>query len=420
MRRTTRWTAATALALSMGATGLGVPATAAPGTSAAAPAAAVSPGASRIEGGDLRRAMRAVTRAGGVGVVVHVVRDGEVWKGASGVARVGAGRPASPKARFRAASVTKQLTAVLALQRVARGEWTMRTRLRDVLPGLWPARGGVTLRQLLSHTAGLPDYAVALTADATTIPKFKRAIGQRRTDRGLVRVAKRLPAPKVGRYSYSNTGFVLVGMMLERQTGRSLPSLMRREVLRPAGMTRSRFARDKRMARPLLREYGDFGLRHPVDLTGFSPTTFSAAGALISTAGDLNRFQLALSRGRLLPKRLVRAMRSVVAADEATGLQYGLGSYRLPDPCAPADGWVFGHDGLSFGTATLSFASDDGRRRVTVAMTGREYTRDQPAYLALQRLFGTALGETCRGPRPPTPPISPAPDRGAVAPRLVG
>ncbi|WP_137294018.1 serine hydrolase domain-containing protein [Nocardioides dongxiaopingii] len=402
------------------------PATAGPATAEPAPrgAAATSGEASQAPppGPRLRQALRRVVRAGAVAATFEVVDLGDRSGGSAGSARLAPRRAASDQARFRAASVTKQLTAVLALQQVQRGRWTLGTTIGDVLPGLWPARSDVTLGELLSHRSGVPDYLAALVADATTNAKFLAAISPRRTDRELVGVAQQLPwlfEPGTS-FGYSNTGYVIVGLMLRRATGRSLTALAQQRILRPARMSESTWAAGRRMPAPRLREYADLGGRRPLDLGSFNPTMFSAAGALLTTTRDLNRFQVALSRGRLLAPRLVDTMRSTVTrADDPAGIgvAYGYGSYRIPDPCRPGR-WLFGHDGASFGTHTLSFSSRDGRRRVTAALTGRQYADpEQPAYVALNRLLGAAFASTCRGPvAAPVPSARPAPTTDGLLP----
>ncbi len=320
---------------------------------------------------------------------------GQVWRGAVGRGELRPNRPAVPRARFRAASVTKQLTSVLALQMVQRGRWRLGTTIADVLPrGAWPGRGDVTLRQLLSHTSGMPDVVDALVARARTNREFVRIVSRRYTDRGLVRSSRRLPwvfTPGTD-HDYSNTNFIVVGLMLKQATGQTLYRLMRQRVLRPAGMRDSYVPVAKYLTPPRLHEYASFG-RARLDLGTFSPTMFSGAGALVSTAADLNRFHLALSRGRLIPRRLVTLMRTPVRQSGAT--RYGLGSYRLADPCGGGFRLV-GHDGGAWGTLTLSFTSPDGARRVTAALTGRQYTTDR-ALRALFRFVGVAFGTTCRG-----------------------
>lgn len=398
--------------------------TAVPTTSIAAaapapvPPADAAPDQQRDLQRDLDRALRGIVRAGAVGAVARVEAPGLRWNDGAGRERLRPARPAVPTAHLRAASVTKQLTSVLALQLVERGTWTLDTTIGDVLPGLWPGREDVTLRQLLSHTSGMPDFVEPLLAGATTVPQFLREIGKRRTDRELVRAARTrawLFEPGTD-MTYSNTGFVVVGLMLRKQTGERLPALFRERVLRPAAMTRSRFATDRRLPARALREYAVIEEKR-VDLRRFHPSVFSSAGALLTTTRDLDRFQRALSSGRLVGDELLAEMRSVIGVDPEAGLEYGLGSYRYPDPCGEG-GVVHGHDGATWGTLTLTFTSADGRRRVTVAMTGRDLDGDVGSSRALYRFLDTALAATCgrsadRGvpgdrPRPALPRWAPA------------
>lgn len=371
-----------------------------------------APAAAESEPDPLQARLEAIVFRGAVGAVGEVQGGDRPWSGSAGESRLAPSRTVDDDARFRAASVTKQLVAVLALQLVDRDVWTLRTTLGDVLPDVWPEHADVTLRQLLSHTSGAPDYLPALIADARTTEDFVRAIGARRTDRELVGVARGLDwlfEPGTS-WAYSNTNYVLVGMMLKEQTGASLPSLMRTRVLKPARMGASSFGTRRGLDAPRLREYAivDSEL---VDLARFHPSMFSSAGALVTNARDLNRFQLALSQRRLTSAKSLKAMRSVVWKDAASGLRYGLGSYRLPDPCTPGR-WLHGHDGGSWGTVTMSFSSPSGKRRATAAFTGRNLDGGLATTKALSRWVTRAFREDCAKPtaKPTAPTRLPALD----------
>jgi D-alanyl-D-alanine carboxypeptidase len=267
----------------------------------------------------------------------------------------------------------------------------------------------------------MPEMLVPLVADATTVPDFLRELREERTDRELVAAAKTqewLFEPGTD-MKYSNTNYVVVGMMVRKATGENVADLAERRVFEPARMEQSKLARSKYVAPARLREYarldGDL-----LDLGGFSPTLFSSAGSLVSTTRDLNRFHRALSAGGLLPEDLVEEMWSVVAVDQDTGAEYGLGSYRLPDPCRPGE-FLHGHDGATYGTLTLSFSSPDGSRRVTVASTGRTLSLESPPLLQLVQFLFTAFEQTCPGtasaPQPRlTPERLPLPDVRAAHP----
>lgn len=369
------------------------------GPSAAAPSAAAAATA-RTAPADMpvRKLERLVERlrseGRAVGVTAEVRRGSRTWSFDAGQARRDPSRPVPSGGTFRAASVTKQLVAVLALQQVERGRWTLDTTIGDVDPTLWPGRESVTLRQLLSHTSGMPDYLFAVLGAAVTGEDLVDAVSTRWTDRRIITTAQSLPAGEQGVFSYSNTNYVVVGQMLERATGTSVRTLVQRRILRPTGMADSAFAVRRDAPRPDLHEYARYPGSGTLDLGSFEPSLFSSAGALVSTAHDLNLFRRSLEKGRLLPRRLVRTMQEPVS--DGGGLPYGLGSYRLPSPCATGPGWVQGHDGASFGTLTFSVGLG-ANRQVTIALTGRGYTeRTALAQARLVQEFAyTALDATC-------------------------
>lgn len=346
-----------------------------------APPAAAEP---ELDSAQLQAGLDGLAEVGAVGAVARVSVGGETWSGASG--------DAAPEDTFRAGSVTKMLVAVMALKMVQHGRWTMRTTIGDVLPGVWPERNGVTVRQLLSHTSGMPDYLASYAEEATSVQKLKQLTTQRRTDVELIGRAKQekwLFRPGTG-FAYSNTNFVVLAGMLEFDTGQPLVRIAQRMVFDPAGMEDSSVARGVPGFRAQLRDVGLLGKR-TVSFARMSPTLFSAAGLLVTTTADLDRFQVALSSGRLLEKKQLRAMRSVVGEE----LGYGLGSYRLPDPCAKGE-FVHGHDGVTFGTQTMSFSRPDGSARVTVAMSGRDFGDTKGTQLtALGEYVTAAFAQTC-------------------------
>src|SRR5207237_296978 len=120
----------------------------------------------------LDRLLQQVRAGGAIGVTAEVVTPGGTWRGATGNAERAPRRPATEDARFRAGSVSKQLVSVLALQLVQDGTWSLGTTIGDVRPGLYPERADATLRQLLSHTSGIPEFLTPLIAGAETTPAF--------------------------------------------------------------------------------------------------------------------------------------------------------------------------------------------------------------------------------------------------------
>jgi D-alanyl-D-alanine carboxypeptidase len=351
----------------------------------------------------LQAALDALTAGDGVGAVAQVVGPNGRWSGASGVRRLERGMPAARWFdRARIASVTKPMVATLALQEVARGRWTLDTTVDDVLPGLLPGRGDVTLAQLLSHTSGVPDYLDTLLATVATPQELIAAISRRYTDEELVAAALSVPwefEPGTG-FGYSNTGYVVVGMMLSEVNHASVARLLEKRVFRPAGMRHSRLLTRRGIPGPHLTEYAIFGA--PYSLATAHPSLMSSAGAVAAPAGDVNRFFAALSAGRLLPKPLLETMRSPLSVPPASPLPYGLGTFVLEDVCPGPGGpprYLYGHDGGSFGTLTLSLSSLDGRRRFSVSVTGRNFDPAAPAP-PIEEFAVAALVETCPTPVP--------------------
>lgn len=367
----------------------------------------------------LEAAMAAAVDEEHVAVVGEVRGERGRWSGADGVRDLASSEAALPRDRFRSASTTKMLTAVLALKAQERGLWRLDTTVDDVAPGLLGKHGDVTVQELLSHTAGLPEYLtpllVAESGDDYSTERFLEVLAEPREPAELIAYGAGAPWTPRGEFAYSNTGFVVVGELLQRVTGQRLGDLLRSWVLVPAGMWRTSLPDDSRLPADALTEYATmYGER--VDLSVFDPTMFGAAGGLVTTAEDLNRFQRALGTGKLLGAGSVRLMRQVVATEP---LAYGLGSYRVPDPCEPGS-YLHGHDGASYGTWTVSYASADGQRSVTVAVTGRDLDTVTPDLSAFNALVGEALLQTCADDAAPgarsAAPVAPVHDLVDSAP----
>lgn len=327
-----------------------------------------------------------------VGVTAEVVGPNGTWRGSAGDAQLRPTSPARSDARFRAASITKQLLTVATLRLVEQGRLSLDTTIGERLPGVLPDYADVTLEQLLSHTSGIPDFLDALIVS----PYWRDLVtesSERRTDRELVRAAATLPPLGEDDRAYSNTNFVLAGMMVREATGLRLGKALNRLVFRPAGMWQTVFDTSSGLAAPRLKEYGIVGGQART-IASFNPTIFSGAGAVVSTARDLDRFQKALSDGRLVPPATVRLMRTPVSTID--GLGYGLGTMVLPDPCDPEGSVVTGHNGGSFGTISWSLSSADGSRRVAIAYSGRNYG-GKPVQGDVD-FFLTALAQGCETP----------------------
>ncbi|MGA5409880.1 serine hydrolase domain-containing protein [Streptomyces lavendulocolor] len=250
--------------------------------------------------------------------------------------------------RFRAGSVTKTFVATVVLQLAAEGRLRLDDPVDRHLPGLVPAPAGgrVTLRALLTHTSGLPEYAGAAAGPPST---------GRPTAREAVRRALTLPPGPVGRYAYSNTNYVLLGLVIERVTHRPYAAEAGRRIIRPLRLTGTSFpgARTELPA-PHGRAYDAAGR----DVTALDPRVADAAGELISTLDDLNRFYAGLLSGRLLPPPQLRELLDTRLSNGA----YGMGIYPSRLSCGTT---VWGHNGRITGGYVRSATTGDGRHTVT-------------------------------------------------------
>ncbi|MFG2869965.1 serine hydrolase domain-containing protein [Streptomyces sp. NPDC048338] len=317
MKRTTRTLLAAALVLGVAAGPAVVPAVAAgPGTALAVSAPPLGPALeAAIAGLPTADATAALVRAGGT--------EG-VWRGSSGVHDLRTGRPADPGARFRAGSVTKVFTAAVALQLAAEGRLDLDRTARSYLPDLVPARyGAVTVRQLLDHTHGIP----APDFPGETVEEWYAHRFDVHDPRETVRsaTAKEPEFAPGTKQHYLNIGYTIAGLLIERVTGDSYEHQVTARVLRPLGLRGTSLpGADPHIAGRHNHGYqtmrladGTTGLR---DVTVWGTTDGWAAGDIISTTADLERFTRALFRGDVVRGPLLEEMFTLPkVADARTG-----------------------------------------------------------------------------------------------------
>ncbi|MFG3126026.1 serine hydrolase domain-containing protein [Streptomyces sp. NPDC048201] len=293
-----------------------------------------------------------------------------------------AGRGIARADHFRAGSITKTFVATVVLQLAAEHRLSLSDTVEQHLPGLLPRlRAGtrhtgeesgrvapagpgraphlpptsppataprvdgtrITLRDLLTHTSGIADFAGATRG---TVPL---------TPRQAVRLALALPPGRPGRHAYSSTNYVLLGMVVRQVTGHSYAAEAQRRIIAPLGLTGTSFPGSRRsLPAPHGRAYAADGS----DVTELDPRVAGAAGELVTTLDDLDRFYAALLGGALLPPRSLREMLDTRAAHGA----YGMGLYPARLPCGLT---VWGHNGRIAGSYVRTAATADGRRVLT-------------------------------------------------------
>lgn len=295
--------------------------------------------------------------AGGAPGALAELRDGTgTWRLTSGVAELGVSRPVDPSGWFRIGSVTKTFTATVVLQLAGEGRLGLDDTVERWVPGSVPGAAEITVRQLLNHTSGLYNYTRDLTTDGILRDRFRRW-----TPHEVVTWAGRHGPdfPPGTSRAYNNTAYVLLGMVIEQVTGHPYGEQIERRILRPLDLRHTRVCDDRELL-PEPHAHGYLAVDgRPVDITVYNPSQAGAAGGMVSTAADLNRFFAELLTGDLLPAAERREMRATVAVETP-----GVSRYHLPGGVS-----VLGKDGGYHGYRTWSFHTADAARQLTVSMT---------------------------------------------------
>ncbi|MFF7727116.1 serine hydrolase domain-containing protein [Streptomyces sp. NPDC008001] len=335
----------------------------------------------------VRQGLNALVRADGLPGALASVKDrkGRTRTYTAGVGDLATGSAVPVDGQVRIGSNTKTFTAVVVLQLVAEGKIGLDAKVDTYLPGLVHGKGidgrHITVRQLLQHTSGLPDYSKYLGDDVRYFePRELLGIALRHE-------ARFAPGAK---WEYSNTNYVLAGLIIQKVTGRPLAEEMDRRVIKRAGLRHTYFPGpgDATIREPHPKGYYQDSAGAPLrDVTEIDPSWGWAAGQVISTNSDLNRFFTALLAGRLLPPAQLAQMRTTVPAGHpfATGARYGLGLVSIPLSCG---GVAWGHGGSFPGYETRGGVTDDGRA-ANVAVTVQP--SDKAAMKRVERVVDTAL-----------------------------
>ncbi len=294
------------------------------------------------------------------GVSLAVVRDGHVVRATGyGVANVELGVPATAKTVYGLMSVTKQFTAAAILMLVDEGKLSLDDRISRYLPDTPQAWSEITLRHLLTHTSGIRDY--------TDVPGWFDTVRLDRSPEELIKPTKTFPLQfRPGdAFRYCNAGYYLLGMILEKVSGRSYADYVRERIFQPLGMTSTRDD-DWRAIVPQ-RAAGYHWEEGVLQNAAFvSPTQKWAAGAVVSTVEDLARWDAALDSGRLLKPRTLRQMWTPARLNHGDEAPYGFGNELDQDHGHRAAGHQGG--GIAFNATLLRYPED----RLTVIVLGNQ------------------------------------------------
>ena len=299
---------------------------------------------------------------GAVAAVVQIRWPEGEWSKAYGVRDLESMTPAQPTDKVGIASVTKTMTAVTVLKLVEDHLIGLDDPVNDVIPGFRAALkppGPITVRQLLSHTSGMPDVNDALPRDVDFRPVLSRTLTM---ERGL-QLAGTIPwtAYSVGSFAYSNTNYLALGLLVQALRHKPFVQVMREQVFEPLGLKNTSLDRiDPREAGLL---HGYVTLRgERVDTTDNIFFVGNPAAGAVSTVEDVNLFMAGLFEGRALSAASLREMKT------SPGFApYGLGLWEHADGCSIESR----HEGRGsfWDYQTVAVISGDGRYQAAMTVT---------------------------------------------------
>jgi D-alanyl-D-alanine carboxypeptidase len=336
--------------------------------------------------------------SGPPGVVVVVQRGSRPSVHVGGVSDVRTGRKPTANDYMRIASVSKAFSGGVALPLVDHGTMSLDDTVGKRLPDAPDQFKPVTLRELLDHTSGIPDFinakgfSEALSASLDKAPAPRQLIDYVRDDP--------LTFAPGSRYEYSNSDNIFVGLMVEAATGNSYVEELQSQVLGPLGLKHTSLPSGTELPEPIFHGYDVNPPRPPEDVSHLLAGGWSwASGGIVSTPRDLNSFIRGYVGSKLFSSNVAQQQRHFIVAggSEPTGPgdnSAGLALFRYNTPC----GTVYGHTGNTPGYTQFAAASPDGHRSVTVAISLQRTQTSQDAgagvYAALQHVWQKAVCAT--------------------------
>jgi CubicO group peptidase (beta-lactamase class C family) len=268
------------------------------------------------------------------GAQVVVLRNGKVVHDkAYGLASIELSAPVTARTVFPLASITKTFTSAAVMLLVEQGKLSLDDELGTLLPGSPPSWGTVRVRQLLGHTSGLPDVIVN--------PVTGTWLGDTRDDALAKLAALPLPAKPGAEWSYNQTNYMLLGMLVEQAAGMSFDEFLSQKILKPLGLTGVVYGDSKVIVPHRGSWYSmiDFSSGRPKRAASIYPATVAyppfmhTAAGLNSTALDLARFAESIAKGRLLKAATVDQMWTAVKLSDGT-------TFRMEKTLGVGLGWI--------------------------------------------------------------------------------
>ncbi len=337
-----------------------------------------------------------VTRKQSPGLALSVMHDGVLlYSKGFGLAHIENSTPATPQTGFRIASITKQFTAAAILLLAEDGKLSVGDPLSRFLPD-FPRASEVTLKQLLSHTSGLGDYINGQNMAILTEAQHRDYT----SDEVLHYISSKTPLYRArpgAAWLYSNSGFALLGIVVERLSGMSFADFCAERLFKPAGLAMTQIDRTCTVEAACNGYRPDYTAPTKFDVnTPVSPSFIGGAGAIRSTTEDLCRWHCALLNGKVLKKESLAAMLTPVMLNDGAPAY----EHKGPEPLEYGFGMGLGAVG------DIRYASHGGRvngftghlrsfpaQKLTVAILYNSDGGGTPGFSAVQRALRTEASQ---------------------------
>ncbi len=322
----------------------------------------------------VKKAIRDALQLGYPGILANISKSGKTWSYTAGVADVRTKKPMKADFHFRIGSVTKTFIATVLLQLCGENRLNLDDSIEKWLPGVIQGNGydgnQITIRQILNHTSGIAEYMNSKDFDIMDTKKSYTA-------EEFVKMGISLPpdfAPGKG-WSYSNTGYVLLGILIEKVTGNSYAEEVENRIIEPLDLSNtflpgnSSVIPGTKHARGYIQLDGASELK---DVTYINPG--SSDGDMISNADDLNKFFSYLLSGKLLKEQQLKQMLTTVPTDrERAGYGLGIVEFKLPNGVS-----VWGHRGSVLGFSTFVGGTLGGKHTLAVNLNSFNFSNPDP------------------------------------------
>ncbi|MGH1286284.1 serine hydrolase domain-containing protein [Bacillus toyonensis] len=324
----------------------------------------------------VKEAMRDTLKLGYPGILAKTSEGGKTWSYAAGVADLSTKKPMKTDFRFRIGSVTKTFTATVILQLAGENRLNLDDSIEKWLPGVIQGNGyddkQITIRQLLNHTSGIANYTTSKDFNMMDTKKSYTA-------EELVKMGISMPpdfAPGKS-WSYSNTGYVLLGIIIEKVTGNSYAEEIENRIIEPLELSNTFLPGNSSVIPGTKHARGYIQLdraSEPKDVTDYNPSMGSSAGDMISTADDLNKFFSYLLGGKLMKEQQLKQMLTTVPTgiDELGDSGLGIFKMKLSNGVS-----IWGHGGSIPGFLTFAGGTLGGKH--TLAINLNSLKADSPA-----------------------------------------